>query len=121
MTTARIRIREDFPEAPLCPHCGKNLNDGPCDCVNEDLDPRLASLRDMLDERRDLMQLCKDSLTEAARQFRTKYEMAGKAREVLENSRDILRQYFDPEELLTALASLDPVPPRRLPSSRRQD
>ena len=48
-------------------------------------------------------------------------KMAGKAREVLENSRDILRQYFDPEELLTALASLDPVPPRLLPSSRRQD
>jgi hypothetical protein len=37
-------------------------------------------------ERRDLMQLCKDSLTEAARQFRTKYEMAGKARENLEKS-----------------------------------
>ena len=37
-------------------------------------------------ERRDLMQLCKDSLAEAARQFRAKYEMAGKARENLEKS-----------------------------------
>lgn len=37
----------------LCPHCGKNLNEGPCDCVTEDLDPRLASLRDVLDQRRD--------------------------------------------------------------------
>lgn len=37
-------------------------------------------------ERRDLMQLCKDSLTEAARQFRTKYEMAGKARDDLKKS-----------------------------------
>ena len=37
-------------------------------------------------ERRDLMQLCKDSLTEAARQFRTKYEMAGKARDDLKIS-----------------------------------
>ncbi len=36
--------------------------------------------------RRDLMQLCKDSLTEAARQFRTKYEMAGKARDDLKSS-----------------------------------
>lgn len=37
-------------------------------------------------ERRDLMQLCKDSLTEAAKQFRTKYEMAGKARDDLKSS-----------------------------------
>jgi hypothetical protein len=36
--------------------------------------------------RRDLMQLCKDSLTEAAKQFRTKYEMAGKARDDLKSS-----------------------------------
>jgi uncharacterized protein len=36
--------------AGLCPHCGKNLNDGSCECVSEDLDPRLASLREILDE-----------------------------------------------------------------------
>jgi len=39
--------------AGLCPQCGKNLNEGPCDCVTEDLDPRLASLRGMLDERQE--------------------------------------------------------------------
>jgi hypothetical protein len=27
MTTARIRIREDFPAAPICPHCGKEINE----------------------------------------------------------------------------------------------
>ncbi|TFH42942.1 MAG: hypothetical protein E4G96_02320 [Chrysiogenales bacterium] len=41
-------------------------------------------------ERRDLMQLCKDTLTEAARQYRTKYEMAGKARDDLKKSIDYL-------------------------------
>ncbi len=41
-------------------------------------------------ERRDLMQLCKESLTEAARQYRTKYEMAGKARDDLKKSIDYL-------------------------------
>ncbi len=32
----------------LCPKCGKNLNDGPCDC-REDQDPRLAVLRQLLE------------------------------------------------------------------------
>jgi hypothetical protein len=41
-------------------------------------------------ERRELMQLSKESLTEAARQFRTKYEMAGKARDDLKKSIDYL-------------------------------
>jgi hypothetical protein len=45
-------------------------------------DPR----SDFFHERRELMQLCKESLTEAARQFRTKYEMAGKARDDLQRS-----------------------------------
>ena len=31
----------------LCPTCGKNLNDGPCDC-KEPVDPRLAGLLDLL-------------------------------------------------------------------------
>ena len=30
----------------LCPHCGKNLNDGPCDCVPTG-DPRLAVLQQL--------------------------------------------------------------------------
>lgn len=29
----------------LCPDCGKNLNEGPCSCVREEGDPRLAALR----------------------------------------------------------------------------
>ncbi|HOD14101.1 MAG TPA: hypothetical protein PLA65_11390 [Spirochaetota bacterium] len=49
-------------------------------------DPR----SDFFYERRDLMQLCKESLTEAARQFRTKYEMAGKARNDLKMSIEYL-------------------------------
>lgn len=32
----------------LCPKCGKNLNDGPCDC-GEDQDPRLAALAQLLE------------------------------------------------------------------------
>jgi uncharacterized protein len=37
----------------LCPECGQNLNEGTCDCVQESIDPRLASLRSLLDERQD--------------------------------------------------------------------
>ena len=33
----------------LCPHCGKNLNDGPCLCQKE-LDPRFAALRQLLEK-----------------------------------------------------------------------
>lgn len=32
----------------LCPECGKNLNEGPCDCVRETIDPRLAKLEELL-------------------------------------------------------------------------
>ena len=31
----------------LCPQCGKNLNDGPCNCRKE-LDPRFAALKQLL-------------------------------------------------------------------------
>ena len=31
----------------LCAQCGKNLNDGPCDC-QKPVDPRLEALRDLL-------------------------------------------------------------------------
>ena len=27
VTNTRIRIREDFPGAPLCPHCGKEIQE----------------------------------------------------------------------------------------------
>ena len=30
--------------AGLCPHCGADLNDGPCGCQDEAIDPRLAPL-----------------------------------------------------------------------------
>ena len=34
----------------LCPKCGKDLNDGPCDC-REDQDPRLAVLGQLLEKK----------------------------------------------------------------------
>lgn len=34
----------------LCPTCGKNLNDGPCDCKPEP-DPRWAALRQLLTDK----------------------------------------------------------------------
>ncbi len=34
----------------LCPYCGKDLNQGPCDCVAKAIDPRWAKLRDLFDE-----------------------------------------------------------------------
>ena len=33
----------------LCPRCGKNLNDGPCNCQKE-LDPRFAALQQLLEK-----------------------------------------------------------------------
>jgi uncharacterized protein len=32
----------------LCIECGKNLNEGPCDCVVESIDSRLAELKELL-------------------------------------------------------------------------
>jgi uncharacterized protein len=34
----------------LCPHCGTNLNTGSCDCRTEWMDPRLESLKSLLDK-----------------------------------------------------------------------
>lgn len=33
----------------LCPKCGKNLNEGPCNCQKE-LDPRFAALKQLLEK-----------------------------------------------------------------------
>lgn len=33
----------------LCAICGQDLNAGPCDCEPDEIDPRLAVLRDLLD------------------------------------------------------------------------
>lgn len=34
----------------LCPRCGTNLNEGACDCTDDELDPRWAALRALQDE-----------------------------------------------------------------------
>ncbi len=34
----------------LCPTCGQDWNVGDCDCEDDDLDPRFAALRNLLDE-----------------------------------------------------------------------
>jgi len=34
----------------LCPQCGKNLNEGECDCVEDEIDPRLAELKKLLNK-----------------------------------------------------------------------
>lgn len=36
--------------AGLCPHCGKNWNDGPCDCHEDEIDPRMQVLKQLLDD-----------------------------------------------------------------------
>ena len=41
-------------------------------------------------ERRELMQICKDALAEAAKQYRTKYELSGKSRDDLSKSIELL-------------------------------
>ncbi len=38
----------------LCPHCGKDLNAGPCDCEEDTTDPRLTSLRSLLNTEADI-------------------------------------------------------------------
>ena len=34
----------------LCPNCGQNWNEGQCDCTLEEIDPRLAVLKNLLKE-----------------------------------------------------------------------
>lgn len=34
----------------LCPKCGQNWNEAPCDCTLEEIDPRLAVLKQLLEE-----------------------------------------------------------------------
>jgi uncharacterized metal-binding protein YceD (DUF177 family) len=38
--------------AGLCPNCGANLNEGPCDCERDPIDPRLAALRGLISPHR---------------------------------------------------------------------
>ncbi len=35
----------------LCPSCGQNLNTGKCACSHEDIDPRLAELRELIKDK----------------------------------------------------------------------
>ena len=44
---SKLLCREDCKG--LCHRCGKNLNDGPCDCQKE-LDPRFAALKQLLEK-----------------------------------------------------------------------
>nr|WP_290668275.1 DUF177 domain-containing protein [Ardenticatena sp.] len=37
----------------LCPHCGQNLNQGQCTCHDDEIDPRWAMLRSLLDHDAD--------------------------------------------------------------------
>lgn len=37
----------------ICVQCGTNLNESTCDCVFDDIDPRLASLRTLLEDQPD--------------------------------------------------------------------
>lgn len=34
----------------ICPKCGKNLNEGKCDCHEKEIDPRLSALAELLNE-----------------------------------------------------------------------
>ena len=36
--------------AGLCPHCGQDLNEGPCDCPTDESDSRWSLLRNLLDK-----------------------------------------------------------------------
>lgn len=35
----------------LCPNCGKNWNEGPCDCKHAETDPRWEALKQLLDKK----------------------------------------------------------------------
>ena len=45
-TPMRVICRADC--GGLCPTCGKDLNQGPCDCQPDEVDPRMAALRALL-------------------------------------------------------------------------
>jgi uncharacterized metal-binding protein YceD (DUF177 family) len=47
----RVLCRPDC--AGICPTCGKDLNEGPCACAAEEIDPRFAQLKRLLDPREE--------------------------------------------------------------------
>ena len=44
----RLLCREDCKG--LCPKCGKNLNEGECNCDHKEIDPRMEPLRKLLEQ-----------------------------------------------------------------------
>lgn len=48
---AKFLCRDDCKG--LCPTCGKDLNDGPCDCKKQ-IDPRMAVLGQLLDDNQEV-------------------------------------------------------------------
>ena len=48
---ARFLCREDCKG--LCQRCGKNLNDGGCECDHKEIDPRLLPLQKILDRMKE--------------------------------------------------------------------
>jgi uncharacterized protein len=49
--TGKYLCKEDCKG--LCPNCGKDLNDGPCGCDTEVIDPRWAALADIIKQNSD--------------------------------------------------------------------
>ena len=47
----RILCRDDCKG--LCRKCGKNLNDGACDCSDKEIDPRMEPLRKLLEKMKE--------------------------------------------------------------------
>lgn len=48
---ARFLCREDCKG--LCQRCGKNLNEGSCDCAEKEIDPRFAPLQKLLEKMKE--------------------------------------------------------------------
>ena len=62
----KVLCREDCKG--ICSQCGKNLNDGPCGCVEEPKDPRMAAISDILNLRRcNIMSICPKNKSSKAR------------------------------------------------------
>lgn len=47
----RLLCREEC--LGLCPRCGKNLNEGPCDCRESAVDPRFEVLRQLVSDKEE--------------------------------------------------------------------
>lgn len=47
-TSHRVLCREDCKG--LCANCGANLNEGDCNCRDEEIDPRMAALKKLLEQ-----------------------------------------------------------------------